>query len=264
MSDAPWLDAELDAEDRAFLYGDGLFETIRVREDGARWLDAHLQRLQRSAMSLGFDPAQIARAQDALRGVVRHGAPGLWRVTMSRASPDAPFGGTGCVRARFRPYQAPTARPRLTLSPGLYCPGDSLALHKSCSAMRYSEARRRARARGFDDALLSDDAGRAGEASAASVLWVDARGALCAPPLEGILRGVTREGALALLKQRGVAVALRALTRAQLDGCQELILLSAGLGAMSAASLEGRALEASWGPRLAQWLEQVARAKPAV
>ena len=56
--------ATLDHRDRGLQYGDGLFETMRVRRHGIRLLDYHLQRLYEGCQRLKLK----GPAKDLLRG----------------------------------------------------------------------------------------------------------------------------------------------------------------------------------------------------
>ena len=154
--------------DRSALYGDALFETVRVEEGGAVALDRHIDRFSRSARALGYPPACLLAGVHALTALADADAPGIYRVTVSRDDDDAPFGGTASVWTTVRPLPARVARPRLTLLHDWYFPNDILAEHKSTSYLRRVEQRRRAHAAGFDDAISVSADGFLGEASAAS------------------------------------------------------------------------------------------------
>src|SRR4051812_44115505 len=73
--------------DRSFLYGDGLFETMRVvRGKPFRW-EQHLERLQSGAdylkINLPFTPAVLGQFADEL--IAKNGMPdSLLRLTLSR------------------------------------------------------------------------------------------------------------------------------------------------------------------------------------
>ena len=62
-----WVDGvaggTVDADDRALHYGDGVFETIRVRDSSPEFLDCHLDRLVAGCERLGFPPVD----RDALK-----------------------------------------------------------------------------------------------------------------------------------------------------------------------------------------------------
>jgi len=85
------------ADDRGLLYGDGLFETIAVRDGRPCLWNAHLSRLSRGADRLGIprpDPRGLrVEAKRLLAGV----AQGVLRITLTRGrgprgyrAPDAP------------------------------------------------------------------------------------------------------------------------------------------------------------------------------
>lgn len=245
------------ADDRGYLYGDALFETVRVRPDGSiRWLDAHIRRLRDSGEALGFASASIEAAVEKLRALPPQ-KPGIWRVTLSRSGVDEkghiiPFGGSGAVNLRFRAYQEPT-RPALGLAPGFYLPEDRLAEHKTTSYLRSVEVRRRALLAGFDDAVMTSASGLVGEASCANLIFVR-QGRAATPPLRGILPGVTRGGILRLSEGAGHPVEVREITADELQEVDEIVLLSAGVGVLAAASFRGRALDDSWAASARKWL----------
>ena len=71
--------------DRALHYGDGLFETILVRDGAPRLWEQHLARLQRSCqrLALSFDAAALM--QD-LATVLSDGSSGVLKIIISRGS----------------------------------------------------------------------------------------------------------------------------------------------------------------------------------
>lgn len=242
----------MQSDDRSFLYGDGLFETVRVRDDGmVRWLERHVARLWRSGEALGFPETSIRAAADELEDLPER-EPGLWRVTVSRAPDGAPFGGSSTIATRFRPFSAPR-RPRLSLAEGFYLPDDTLGEHKTTSYLRSIEVRRRAQAAGFDDAVMTSKDGLIGEASCANVVVVS-DGRAATPPIRGILPGVTREGLLELAESHGRPIAVRDVTVEELLAADEIVLLSAGVGILAASALEGTALDDMWSTMAREWL----------
>ena len=243
-------------DDRGLLYGDALFETVAVRSGRIRWLDRHVARAWASGRALGFPDDVLERMERALRALVFEGD-GLWRVTASRPGDGAPFGGgPGAVHVRRRAL--PTARsPRLTALSGWYWPDDPLSGHKTTSWLRWAEARRRAVARGFDDALLvgAGEGATVGEASAANV-FVALRGELVTPPLGGVLPGVTRAGLLEAAEREGAPLRVRPVRVSELARAESILLTSAGVGVVAAAELDGRALGNAWLGTMNRWLEE--------
>ncbi len=182
--------------------------------------------------------------------------PGIWRVTVSRPGVSEKgvidWGGTGGVSARYRSFVQPE-RPRLGVAAGFYLPADQLRLHKSTSFLTYVEAKRRARMDGFDDAILISSCGLVGESSAANI-FVVIDGEVVTPTLQGIVSGVTRAGLLAIATQHQVSIREREVCVDELKRANEIVLVSAGVGAIAAASLLGRLLCGSLGEQMQHWL----------
>lgn len=249
------------AEDRGHLYGDALFETVAVRRGRVRWLERHVARLMRSGEFLGFTEEQLDEAAEALRSipsraVIAGEEDGLWRVTVSRAGGLAPFGGEGAITVRRRELRIPQ-RPSLTFVEGSYFPGDVLREHKTSNYLHSIRARMTALERGHDDAIMTSHDGVIGEASAANLLFVMRDGEVVTPAVDGILPGITRAAVLEWAAQQGTGIEERAVLRAELSGCREVVLLSAGVGALAARDLEGRALEDGFTVRIQEWLHTV-------
>jgi branched-chain amino acid aminotransferase len=242
------------AEDRSFLYGDGLFETVRVVGGQVRWLALHKERLARSGEALGFADEVIARGLEALDGLTAR-EDGIWRVTVSRPGAGAPWGGgPGQVVCRHRPYVAPE-RPALCALWGHYLPDDVWAAHKTTSYLRSVMARRCAQLAGFEDGVMISTAGLVGEASAAAVVVVT-DGVLRLPPRAGILDSVTRRGLIErLVPRHGIAIEIGPIEVSALQRADEIILLNAAYGALAARTWQGRALDATWAARIGGWLE---------
>ena len=117
----------------------------------------------------------------------------------------------------------------------------------------YVEAKRRARMDGFDDAILISSCGLVGESSAANI-FVVIDGEVVTPTLQGIVSGVTRAGLLAIATQHQVSIREREVCVDELKRANEIVLVSAGVGAIAAASLLGRLLCGSLGEQMQHWL----------
>ena len=210
-----WVDGDIvdaasaiwSASDRAPLYGDGLFETLRVAGGRIMDLEPHLERFEASALALGFAdvPALVVRARTAAREIIEHDRrqEGVLRITWSRAGGSRGFApaadGAARVVAQTFELSLGVAARRDGVRARFY--GDlvqgTLACHKSCSSLVLVEAARRAQERGVDVGLLSDGRGGIGEASSANLFAVIG-GVVVTPPLSlPILPGITRAWVLA-------------------------------------------------------------------
>ncbi len=211
-------------QSRAFLYGDSVFETVRVDATPVR-LQAHIDRAVNSMQFLEYPQEFIEQAVKELHAL--HGKPaGVYRLTFVRPSEGAPFGGTGgeVVVERRDPPERKIMR--LGLAKGWYLPDDVLAEHKTSSYLRCVEVMRRAQAAGFDDALKVAHDGRIGETSTANI-FLRLGGKWVTPPVEGILPGTTRQ----TLVDSGIVSEARVFI-AELESAQAVALTSSTVDAL--------------------------------
>ncbi len=199
-------------DDRAFLLGDGLFETLLALDGQLDAWSAHWARLTASAAALGFtlprDEAQ-ARADAALAleaaGLTR--GPAALRLTLTRGRGPRGFWPSGLhspllvvSAAAYRPRTDPLTAALVPDFPRL--PRSPLTRHKTLSALELVLAQRAARVRGADLALLVNTEGRLTEGAYANLFLV-LEGEILTPPLtEGLLPGVARARLLARLPVR--------------------------------------------------------------
>jgi branched-chain amino acid aminotransferase len=209
-----WLNGKLvdtpiiDATDRGFTLGDGLFETIRVAGGTPRWLDRHLARLTIGCEVLGFPPPDQAAIRGGITALLDalglHD--GVLRLTLTRG--PAPRG------------VIPPRDPRPTLlitagaSPLAQAPARVIVARKTrrneqsplsrVKSLNYLDsilARLEAEEAGADEALLLNTQSNLAEATAANVFLV-LNGDLVTPRIsDGALPGVAR----ALLIDAGMA-----------------------------------------------------------
>ena len=255
--------------DRGFLYGDGLFETLRVvNGQPFRWAQ-HVERLQHGAdflkIKLPFAPAVlrgfaaelIAKNQmpDSLlrltlsRGVgVRgyspkgaeqptlvmtlHPAPGTPASGAARWSPSFSLSGDTLKRELQLGWKLITSSLRLPA-------GDPIARFKTANKLAQILARAEADAAGADEALLLDTSGHIAETSGGNLFWIE-RGAVCTPPLAaGILPGVTRAVVLELCRQLDLPVSETNILPTQLRAADGVFVSLSTLGVVEVVALDG-------------------------
>lgn len=258
------------ATDRGLLLGDGIFETVLVRDDVPRFLDRHLARLAASAARLGIElpaalRATITAALPDLRDLEGGPRRGVLRVTVTRGSGRglAPSGGPPGLVLGFGAL--PDADPSVPASPltGLFVewpridPRDPLAGHKLLSAMPRVHARRAANEAGADVALLTTVDGDVCEADAANLFAVIG-GVVVTPPLDrGVLPGITRARCIEGLAADGSPATERRIEPGELDRATEVFLTSSLDGVRPLRAIGARTLVAP-GPaatRLARCIE---------
>ncbi|WP_248958364.1 branched-chain amino acid transaminase [Sphaerisporangium perillae] len=122
-----------------------------------------------------------------------------------------------------------------------------------------------ARAAGYDDAILLNDAGQVAEASTANVFAVRGGTVLTPPPDADILPGITRDTVFALAAELGLVAVERPLHPADLLLADEVFLTGTGVGVTPVIEINGRPIGAGEpGPitrRLVERYRQVVRAE---
>ncbi len=260
----PEADAKVSVFDRSFLYGDGLFETVRISNGKPFRLMPHLQRLEQGAAFLGIKlpyPAVALRAYVAELVALNTIQEALLRITLSRGigvrgySPKGadnsvlvmslhPFGtpisgspAMDCAGSEaFAPsWRAHTASIRLPA-------GDALAQFKTCNKLMQVVARAEAEAAGADEALLLSTDGSVVEATSGNIFWVQA-GRVCTPPLAaGILRGITRGVVLEICQQLQVPVQEAHIRLEELLTADAVFLSLSSFGVVELADIDGHKL----------------------
>ena len=196
----PETEAVVPVSDRGFLYGDGLFETVRVtRGRPFRW-DAHLDRLTRGAAFLKLRlPCPPEELLPAVRRLAEINAieDAVLRLTLTRGSGPRGYSPRGAdhptlVMTLTSAPVGPVPSARVIISTFRVPAGDPLAAFKTCNKLVQVLARAEADERGADEAVLCNSQGEVAEATASNVFWIR-QGTVCTPPVAaGALAGVTR------------------------------------------------------------------------
>jgi branched-chain amino acid aminotransferase len=180
--------AQIPVTDEGLLRGDGVFEVVRLYAGRPYGLEEHLERMQRSAVTLRL-PFDIDAVRDDAGKLLEHSEPadGALRLLVTR-------GGR-----RIGLVEDLHAMPdTVALATVTYAPTRVLDGVKSLSYAANMLATRIAREQGADEALLVTPHGRVLEGPTTSFFYV-VDGALCTPPLEDrILDSITRRALFAV------------------------------------------------------------------
>ncbi|MCK5317942.1 MAG: aminotransferase class IV, partial [Anaerolineales bacterium] len=210
----PRSQASISALDYGFLYGYGLFETMRAYGGRVFRLDNHLRRLARSAEVLGL-PIGTLNLEDAVMDTIQAN-----QLSEARIRIAISIGEGGMV-----PDPSTCNRPTVLILAGHYQPypeevyqkgfravvssirrnsGSPLSRLKSANYLESLLARQEARAAGVNEALCLNEKGFLAEASMSNIFLVT-NGILRTPGQEsGILPGITRETILELAPPLGI------------------------------------------------------------
>jgi branched-chain amino acid aminotransferase len=248
----PRSKAKLSPFDHGFLYGYGLFETVRAYQGHIFRLDRHLSRLRRSAESIGlakrltsFDlEAAFTKILDANKL-----KDARLRLTVSAGEGDMTPDPSTCSN----PTVLITARNLVPLPPEKYESGFKAALSplrrnsqsplsrlKSTCYMENILARMAARAAGCDEAILLNVQGYLAEGSTTNI-FLASNGELITPSLEsGVLPGITREAVLEIARASNIKTLERQVELKELIEAEEAFITNSILELMPLTWFEGK------------------------
>ncbi|EAQ97948.2 aminodeoxychorismate lyase apoprotein [Congregibacter litoralis KT71] len=156
------------ATDRAFLYGDGLFETLLIVSGRVLWLDLHIDRLADGArrLRMNLDSRDVRDAISDTLGTMT-GANAILRVTVSRGSGQRGYAPDLSARARVTTTHHSLERPPLDALPPATVTTSSVVMShqpllaglKHCNRLEQVMAAAEAKDLAVDDVLLRNERG---------------------------------------------------------------------------------------------------------
>ena len=246
-------EARVPVTDHGLLYGDGVFEGIRIYGGAVFRLPDHLRRFASSARAIGLalpvdldgiekivlDTARSFGEDEAyLRLVATRGEGGLGVDPTTCHAPRI-----FCIAARidiFADEQLEAGISLATVSirrPAL----DALDPRvKSLNYLNNALAKREAKLHGADEALVLNAAGKIAEASVANVFVVRDGTLATPPPCDGALDGITRDSVFRIAAALGIPAREQTLSRIDLLRSDEAFLTGSGARIVPVASLDGQ------------------------
>lgn len=246
-------EATISPYDHGFLYGDGVFEGIRVYDGRVFKLEEHLDRLFTSAAHIMLEiPLDRAGVRRAIIDTVR--ASGLRdayiRPVISRGPGDLGIDPRKCPTPtvviivdaiQLYPKEAYERGLRMITATVRRPAPDALnGRVKSLNYLNNILARIEANRAGVEEALMLTDGGYVCECSADNVFIV-AKGEVWTPPPHlGLLQGVTRDAVLDLARERGIPCGERVLTLYDVYASEECFLTGTGAEIAAVVDVDGR------------------------
>ena len=245
---APISQARVPVNDRGFLYGDGLFETLRAEDGRVQFLAEHLERLAASARAFRLPfPENIPWQERLARLLAANGlsrGPARVKILLSRGE----AAGLG-LPPSSRPTLVVWAQPYTPPSPEEYAAGWPVVVfpegrttfvgrHKSLNYLFYLAARQFALDRGAKEALILEADGLVSEGAATSLVYLR-QGRYYTPASASALPGVTLTVLGRGLAARGLTLDTCPTTVAQLQETDGLWLANSLMGLMPVAAVNG-------------------------
>ena len=229
---------------RTLLYGEGLFETLRVYA-GCKvpLLEAHCRRMALGAEFFGFPFSSTAFAEAVdgeLKGIPNE-ADARLRITLEV------WGAEGPEETKFVTQSSPVKLTdpsyrggvRLVSAPFSRFSTSPLLVFKTTNYFENSYARQWAGRQGFYDALFFNECGEATETTTANLFLVRGHCLITPPVSAGLLPGIVRQHLLGSAQHSGLAAEERPVTVADLEKAEEILLSNAVVEVLPVKEIAG-------------------------
>jgi branched-chain amino acid aminotransferase len=234
----PEAQAVVPINDRGFLLGDGLFETMRVVGGKPFRFAQHLERMTRGADFLKikppFTPKELEKFSAQLIG--KNNLPdSILRVTLSRGAGERGYGFNGECKPTLAMtlHAAPPEKSiewNLVTSSLRIPAADPLSSFKTTSKILHVMARAEAKEKGADEALLVNTNGEVAETASGNLFWVYDDKICTVPTGRGVLPGITRAVVLEICQTLGLQVNKRVIKPEALRNSQGIFVTQSALG----------------------------------
>jgi aminodeoxychorismate lyase len=252
----PSSQAVVPVNDRGFMYGDGLFETMRVVNGRPFRFAQHLERMVRGAdylkIPLPFTPKELEAFAAQL--IEKNAMPeAVLRITLTRGS-----GERGYTPAHSeKPFLVMTLHPlppqrddsglrwsMITSSYHVPASG-AISSFKTTSKILHVFARIEAHERGVDEALLLNTNGEVAETAGGNIFWVYQDKICTVPTGRGVLPGITRAVVLEVCQALGFETNKRVIKPQHLRNAEGIFVTQSVLGIVPIVAFDGEAVRPS-------------------
>lgn len=250
----PKSEAKISVYDHGLLYGDGVFEGIRVYDGAAFKLREHVDRLYDSAHAIGID---IPMKKEGMIGAVLETLKAnklkeaYVRLLVTRGSGDLgldprkcshpmvviitePLEPTYGVKSRDSGITAIIASTRRDL------PDATTHEIKSLNYLNSIMAKLESIEAGVDEAIMLNSRGFVSESTTTNIFIVKNGRLLTPPPTAGILHGITRSRVMQLASNLGYEVLEREITPFELLNADEVFLCGTRAEIVPVIKISGR------------------------
>jgi branched-chain amino acid aminotransferase len=250
----PEAQAVVPVNDRGFMYGDGLFETLRVCNGRPYCLEQHLERMARGADFLKIKcPLTREELRDFAGQLIRKNkTPGaILRVTLTRGpgkrgyTPESDGKPTVVMTLHAAPSLEKTIRWTLATSSFRVPAADPLAAFKTMNRLTHVMARIEAIENGADEALLMNTDGEVTETASGNLFWVSRNRVCTVPTSSGALPGITRAVVLEICGSLGLQTNQRVIKPGVLRKTEGIFITQSAFGIVPVVAFDGEPVASS-------------------
>ena len=228
-------EATISVFDRGFLYGDGVFETLRIYNGKPFLFDRHIGRLSHGLGSLFIgDKYSFSEYLEHTRELIEKNnvTEGVLRIQATRGSGKRGYSTTGNYdpTVLISLHVAPNVDlnnvlpVKLATSTQILSDHDPFSTLKTTNKLANIVALREAEKVGMDDALLTNHNGNITEASGSNVFWIKGNALFTPPVSSGCLSGITRGMILELAIALKLPTSQQDITPTELGNAESVFL----------------------------------------
>jgi branched-chain amino acid aminotransferase len=237
---APADQAVVPVYDHGFVYGEGIYETLRTYNRVPFLYDRHMRRLRQSAerllLDVPFDDATLLRWINETVDAAGQLDEAYVRILLTRGVGDLNYDPKSTPKPTtviiVKPFEPPAARVfddgiKISLVEMLRNHPKSVnPMIKSNNLLNNALAMQAAYRAGAEEALMCNYRGELTECSQANFFLVRGNAALTPPSAAGLLEGVTRAFIFELGREAGIDVREEVLLPTDLDAADEMFITS--------------------------------------
>jgi len=255
-------DAKISVFDHGLLYGDGVFEGIRVYGGKLFELEAHIKRLYQSAKAIRLNiPMSQSKLANAVEKTVEANGviDGYVRLVVTRGVGDLGLNPLTCesgsifiIADNIQLYPEELYETGMKVISATTVRNHPLAIPPQTKSLNYLNnilAKIEALDANVPEAIMYNHEGYVAEATGDNVFIVR-NGVIYVPPVEaGALEGITRAVVIRLAKKENIEVVEKNLTRFDLYICDEFFLTGTAAEVIGVVEIDGRVIgDGSPGP----------------
>jgi branched-chain amino acid aminotransferase len=248
-------DAKISVLDHGLLYGDGVFEGIRVYDSKIFEMEAHIRRLFESAKGIRLEiPMSRSKLIKAVEKTVEANGviDGYIRLVVTRGVGTLGLNPFVCEQSKLfiiadniQLYPEELYETGMKIISATTVRNHPLAIPPQIKSLNYLNnilAKIEALDNDVPEAIMYNHEGYVAEATGDNV-FTARDGVIYAPPAEaGALGGITRAVVIRLAKEQGIEVVEKNLTRFDLYVCDEFFLTGTAAEVIGIVEIDGRVI----------------------